>query len=126
MFPLYKVMCNVRSVSIGVHALLIIIASHTYTTTTIIIHADGGNQAIHWHSTITAKLCCDLAMYSYSIMQFNKTVEVHVYNKILSLAIIGGGRGGGARGLKPPLRMISREIILLGVWLKTAMKIEIL
>ena len=81
-------MCNVRSVSIGAHALLIIIASNTYTTNTIIIHVDGGNQAIHWHSTITAKLCCDLAMYSYSIMQFNKTVEVHVYNKILSLAIL--------------------------------------
>ena len=62
MFPLYKVMCNVRSVSIGAHALLIIIASHTYTTNTIIINVDGGNQAIHWHSTITAKLCCDLAM----------------------------------------------------------------
>ena len=45
----------------------------------MIVHVDGGNQAIHWHSIITAKLCCNLAMYSYSIMQFNKTVEVHVY-----------------------------------------------
>ena len=62
MFPLYKVMCNVCSVSIGAHALLIIIASHTYTTNTIIIHVDGGNQAIHLHSAIIAKLCCDLAM----------------------------------------------------------------
>ena len=33
----------------------------------IIMHVDGGNQAIHWHSTITTKLCCDLATYSYSI-----------------------------------------------------------
>ena len=39
---------------------------------------------------------------------------------------IGGGKGGGARGLKPPLRMTSREIILLGVGLKTVIKIEIL
>ena len=30
-----------------------------------------------------------------------------------------GGGGGGARGLKPPLRKISREIIFLGVGLKT-------
>ena len=45
------------------HALLIIIASsHTHTTNAIIIHVDGGNQAIHWHLAITAKLCCDLAM----------------------------------------------------------------
>ena len=41
------------------------------------------------------------------------------------LPYIGGGKGG-ARGLKPPLRMISREIILLGVGLKTVIKIEIL
>ena len=58
MFPLYKVMCNVRSVSIGAHALLIIIASQLI----LYIHIDEGNQAIHWYSTITAKLCCDLAM----------------------------------------------------------------
>ena len=64
MFPLYKVMCNVRSViayrracTFNNHT-----SSHTYTTNAINIHVNGGNQAIHWHSTITAKLCCDLAM----------------------------------------------------------------